>query len=95
MELMMRDTLSGRNVSYEDLGDLEKTELRQMVQQFIAGEIALEDVSVRARSRGVVQAVACPVTSRSRNSSVILRSSEHVRAACIGWPLRAAVAWGH
>lgn len=46
MELAMRDTLSGRNISYEDLGDLEKTELMQMVKKYIAGEIALEDVEI-------------------------------------------------
>lgn len=45
-ELAMRDTLSGRHVSYEDLGDLEKTELRQMVEKYLKGENSLEDMQV-------------------------------------------------
>jgi hypothetical protein len=45
----MRDTLSGRNVSYDDLGELEKAELKVMVRSYLQGKIALDEVQVRFR----------------------------------------------
>ena len=48
-ELAMRDTLSGRNVSYDDLGELEKAELKVMVRSYLQGEISLDEVQVSRR----------------------------------------------
>jgi len=45
-ELAMRDTLSGRNVSYDDLGELEKAELKVMVRSYLQGEISLDEVQI-------------------------------------------------
>ena len=45
----MRDTLSGRNVSYDDLGELEKAELKVMVRSYLQGEISLDEVQVSRR----------------------------------------------